>query len=88
MIVSVPNSFVPILEKIRKFCVKIVDIFDVVRDTKDRVYLMDFSPFGERWSESLAFEWEQLLNDFNITDVRELIAFGLIDNLLFIYPAG
>lgn len=34
----------------------------MVRETKDRVYLLDFSPFGEKWSDSLAFEWDDLLN--------------------------
>ncbi|KAG4067306.1 hypothetical protein HA402_000297 [Bradysia odoriphaga] len=37
-------------------------VIDVVRDAKDRVYLLDFSPFGEKWSDSLAFEWGDLLN--------------------------
>lgn len=37
------------------------DIFDVVRDAKDRVFLVDFSPFNEKYSESLAFEWSELM---------------------------
>lgn len=37
------------------------DIFDVVRDSKDHVYLVDFSPFGEEWSEPLAFDWTDLI---------------------------
>ncbi|XP_031638096.1 cell division cycle protein 123 homolog, partial [Contarinia nasturtii] len=32
-------------------------VFDVVRDAKDRVFLLDFSPFNEKYTESLAFEW-------------------------------
>lgn len=32
----------------------------MVRDQKDHVWLMDFSPYGARWSEALAFEWPEL----------------------------
>lgn len=35
-------------------------VFDVVRDSKDKVYLIDFSPFDEQYTECLAFNWEQL----------------------------
>lgn len=37
-----------------------VDVFDVIRDAKDRVFLLDFSPFNEKYTESLAFEWSEL----------------------------
>lgn len=47
------------------FC---LDIFDVVRDQKDQVLLIDFSPFGEKWSDSLAFEWPELWDDFETVD--------------------
>lgn len=36
------------------------DCFDVVRDQKDHVWLMDFAPYGARWTEELAFEWSEL----------------------------
>lgn len=39
------------------------DIFDVVRDAKDCVFLLDFAPFSEKYSEALAFEWSELLDD-------------------------
>lgn len=39
------------------------DVFDVVRDSKDEILLLDFSPFGDKWSDSLAFNWEQLWED-------------------------
>lgn len=39
------------------------DVFDVVRDSKDEILLLDFSPFGDKWSDSLAFSWEQLWED-------------------------
>lgn len=38
-------------------------MFDVIRPKKDHVKLMDFSPFGEKWCESLAYEWNDLIND-------------------------
>lgn len=37
-------------------------VFDVVRDAKDQVFLLDFAPFNEKYTESLAFEWSELLN--------------------------
>lgn len=37
-----------------------LDIFDVVRDEKDCVYVIDFSPFDKN-SDLLAFEWTELL---------------------------
>lgn len=39
------------------------DVFDVVRDAKDCVSLLDFSPFNEKWCDSLAFEWNELTSD-------------------------
>lgn len=39
------------------------DVFDVVRDSKDRVFLLDFAPFNGKYSEALAFEWNELLDD-------------------------
>jgi len=47
-------------------------VFDVVRDTKDRVFLLDFSPFGEKWSDSLAFEWNDLLKITTGSDDPEI----------------
>lgn len=41
----------------------LTDVFDVIRDAKDRVFLLDFSPFSEKYTDSLAFEWCDLLND-------------------------
>lgn len=41
-------------------------IFDVVRDAKDQVFLLDFSPFNEKYTESLAFEWSELLNNSEV----------------------
>lgn len=52
---------------IDNFC--ILDCFDVVREQKDHVVLIDFSPFNEKFSNSLAFEWSELLaSDFIATD--------------------
>ncbi|CAO1300908.1 unnamed protein product [Diamesa serratosioi] len=43
--------------------------FDVIRDSKDSVTIMDFSPFDEEFTNGLAFEWNQLLaHDFINTD--------------------
>lgn len=39
------------------------DCFDVIRSTKDHVTLMDFSPFNDKFTSSLAFEWSQLHAD-------------------------
>lgn len=36
------------------------DCFDVIRSNKDHVTIMDFSPFNETFTSSLAFEWSQL----------------------------
>lgn len=47
------------------------DIFDVVRDSKDHVYLLDFSPFGDEWTDPLAFEWSDLIDVDD--EVRKLI---------------
>ena len=42
---------------------------DVIRDSKDSVTIMDFSPFNEDYTNALAFEWNQLLaDDFIKTD--------------------
>lgn len=43
-----------------------LDIFDVYRETKDEVYLLDFSPFDETQTQSLAFEWNELKNEYNL----------------------
>lgn len=64
MIVSQHNGIAGVLSSHLSFINFLrlsTDVFDVVRDTKDRVYLLDFSPFGEKWSDSLAFEWDDLL---------------------------
>lgn len=49
------------------------DVFDVVRDMKDRVFLLDFSPFNEKYTESLAFEWSELLDDCEVLHVFYLL---------------
>lgn len=41
-------------------------VFDVVRDSKDRVFLLDFSPFNEKYTESLAFEWSELSSNCEV----------------------
>lgn len=38
-------------------------VFDVYRETKDEVFLIDFAPFDEKATQSLAFEWNELQND-------------------------
>lgn len=43
-------------------------VFDVVRDSKDRVFLLDFSPFNEKYTESLAFEWNELLSNSEVNE--------------------
>jgi len=35
----------------------------VIRDAKDHVVVIDFSPFNEKFTSSLAFEWTQLQSD-------------------------
>lgn len=35
----------------------------MIRSTKDHVTIMDFSPFSETFTSSLAFEWSQLHAD-------------------------
>lgn len=45
------------------YFIPILDCFDVVRESKDHVYLLDFSPFNEKYTNSLAFEWPQLNSD-------------------------
>jgi D123 len=37
--------------------------FDVIREEKDKVKLMDFSPFYEKYTNSLAFDWKYLNSD-------------------------
>lgn len=50
-----------------------------MRDSKDHVYVIDFSPFGEKWSEALAFEWEDLhVDDEEGEDVRIIYYYYLI----------
>lgn len=44
-----------------------LDTFDVVREAKDHVFLLDFSPFGEKYAESYAFNWSELEDE---SDVR------------------
>lgn len=44
-------------------CALFLDCFDVIRNTKDHVTLVDFSPFNETYTSSLAFEWSQLHSD-------------------------
>lgn len=54
--------------RIALLIISLSDIFDVVRDTKDHVYLLDFAPFNEKWSESLAFEWNELTVDDDVVN--------------------
>jgi hypothetical protein len=37
--------------------------FDVIRETKDHVTLVDFSPFREKYTAALAFDWKYLKSD-------------------------
>jgi len=46
-------------------------VFDVYRETKDEVFLIDFSPFDDKLTQSLAFEWNELQNDFNLNIEEE-----------------
>lgn len=41
------------------------DVFDVVRDANSQVYLLDFTPYSEKYCDSLAFEWSELFDDVN-----------------------
>lgn len=45
------------------YVIFILDCIDVIRSTKDHVTIVDFSPFHETYTTSLAFEWSQLLAD-------------------------
>uniref|UniRef100_A0A1L8DDE0 Uncharacterized protein n=1 Tax=Nyssomyia neivai TaxID=330878 RepID=A0A1L8DDE0_9DIPT len=38
-------------------------VFDVVRERKDSVQLVDFSPFDQQYTNSLAFDWLELEDD-------------------------
>uniref|UniRef100_A0A1B0D129 Uncharacterized protein n=1 Tax=Phlebotomus papatasi TaxID=29031 RepID=A0A1B0D129_PHLPP len=38
-------------------------VFDVVREKKDVVQLLDFAPFDQQYTNSLAFEWLELEDD-------------------------
>ncbi|XP_075713543.1 translation initiation factor eIF2 assembly protein isoform X2 [Rhinoderma darwinii] len=40
---------------------KLVDVFDIYRDSEGKVWLIDFNPFGEV-TDSLLFTWEELIN--------------------------
>lgn len=39
----------------------------MIRETKDHVILIDFSPFNEKYTTALAFDWNFLLGDEIIT---------------------
>lgn len=39
------------------------DAFDVIRDSKDNVTLVDFSPLDAKYVDTLAFEWSDLSRD-------------------------
>uniref|UniRef100_A0A336LZQ5 CSON005131 protein n=1 Tax=Culicoides sonorensis TaxID=179676 RepID=A0A336LZQ5_CULSO len=41
-------------------------VFDVYRETKDEVYLLDFAPFDEQLTKSLAFEWSELYQSLGV----------------------
>jgi D123 len=47
----------------RIYYLDFLDCFDVIRSTKDHVTLVDFSPFNEAYSCSLAFEWNEEQDD-------------------------
>lgn len=55
------------------------DTFDVVRDRKDKVYLLDFAPFGEKYGDALAFTWEELMTDLEVSSTFFLWIFSSID---------
>lgn len=42
------------------FKISLPDCFDVIRETKDYVMVIDFSPFNEKYTSSLAFDWPSL----------------------------
>lgn len=43
--------------------ISLSDCFDVIRETKDHVKILDFSPFNEKFTAALAFDWEYLNGD-------------------------
>jgi hypothetical protein len=51
------------------FYVLVVDIFDVVRVSKDNLFLMDFAPFCKDFTDFLAYDLEQLEDLSNIMEV-------------------
>ncbi|XP_058841980.1 cell division cycle protein 123 homolog isoform X2 [Acipenser ruthenus] len=46
---------------------KLIVVFDVYRDSRGRVWLIDFNPFGEV-TDSLLFTWEELTSGTNLRD--------------------
>lgn len=54
-------------------CTQKLVCFDVVRDQKDNVWLMDFAPYGKKCTEALAFEWSELdeLHDDRVDTSRQ-----------------
>lgn len=42
------------------------DAFDVIRESKDHVTLVDFSPLDVKYVEPLAFEWSELERDRDV----------------------
>jgi hypothetical protein len=63
--------------------------FDVIRSSKDHVTITDFSPFNDKYTQSLAFEWNQLKSDEiieNIEDDPDNPEFRYLDSDVGIQP--
>uniref|UniRef100_A0A8C5UQQ5 Translation initiation factor eIF2 assembly protein n=1 Tax=Microcebus murinus TaxID=30608 RepID=A0A8C5UQQ5_MICMU len=44
---------------------KLIVVFDIYRDSRGKVWLIDFNPFGEV-TDSLLFTWEELISEKNL----------------------
>ncbi|KAI2555045.1 cell division cycle 123 [Homo sapiens] len=44
---------------------KLIVVFDIYRDSRGKVWLIDFNPFGEV-TDSLLFTWEELISENNL----------------------
>jgi hypothetical protein len=63
----------------------------VIRSTKDHVTIMDFAPFNETFTSSLAFDWKQLQEDEAIstsTDEPDDPEFRYLANDVGIQPTS
>uniref|UniRef100_A0A2K5Q6J7 Translation initiation factor eIF2 assembly protein n=1 Tax=Cebus imitator TaxID=2715852 RepID=A0A2K5Q6J7_CEBIM len=55
---------------------KLIVVFDIYRDSRGKVWLIDFNPFGEV-TDSLLFTWEELTSENNLNgDFSEVDAQG------------